>query len=54
VPQLNPIFRTTPLPPFELALCLAASSVVFIAVEVHKWTVRRSRRNATRYHHATP
>lgn len=41
VPQLNPIFRTTPLPAFELILCLAASSVVFVAVEVHKWIARR-------------
>ncbi len=43
VPQLNPIFKTTPLPPFELALCLAASSIVFIAVELQKWILRRSR-----------
>ncbi|UCH47802.1 MAG: cation transporting ATPase C-terminal domain-containing protein, partial [Betaproteobacteria bacterium] len=42
VPQLNPIFRTTPLPPFELAVCLVASSIVFVAVEIHKWTIRRS------------
>jgi Ca2+-transporting ATPase len=54
VPQLNPIFRTTPLPPFELALCLAASSIVFIAVEVHKWTLRRTGGNTARNHHAAP
>ena len=52
VPQLNPIFRTTPLPPFELALCLAASSIVFIAVEIHKWTLRRGRGSGARYQHS--
>lgn len=49
VPQLNPIFRTTPLPPFELAVCLAASSIVFVAVEIHKWIIRRSNGQAARY-----
>jgi Ca2+-transporting ATPase len=41
VPQLNPIFRTTPLPPLELAICLVASSLVFVAVETQKWFARR-------------
>jgi Ca2+-transporting ATPase len=49
VPQLNSVFRTTPLPPFELAICLAASSIVFIAVEIHKWTIRRSNGRTARY-----
>ena len=52
VPQLNPIFKTTPLPPFELALCLVASSIVFVAVEVQKWALRRSRSRPTGYQHA--
>ena len=41
VPALNPIFKTEPLAPAELALCLAASTIVFFAVEVEKWCVRR-------------
>jgi Ca2+-transporting ATPase len=49
VPQLNSVFRTTPLPPLELAICLAASSIVFIAVEIHKWTIRRSNGRTARY-----
>ncbi len=52
VPQLNAIFKTTPLPPFELALCLAASSIVFVAVEVQKWVLRRSRARPAGYQHA--
>ena len=34
IPALNPIFRTQPLSPGELALALAASSLIFIAVEL--------------------
>jgi Ca2+-transporting ATPase len=41
VPFLNPIFKTQPLEPEELALCLALSSVVFAAVEMQKWMIRR-------------
>ena len=42
VPVLNPIFRTEPLSLPELALCLAAAAVVWVAVELEKaW--RRSR-----------
>ena len=41
VPALNPIFKTEALNMDELALCLALSSVVFIAVEIEKWLVRR-------------
>ncbi|MDD5301217.1 MAG: calcium-translocating P-type ATPase, PMCA-type [Gallionella sp.] len=41
MPSLNPIFKTQPLSMSELALCLALSSVVFFAVEVEKWLVRR-------------
>jgi Ca2+-transporting ATPase len=40
VPALNPIFKTDALNMGELALCLALSSVVFIAVEIEKWLVR--------------
>jgi len=43
VPWLNPIFKTQPLSLPELALCLAAAAVVWLAVELEKaW--RRSRR----------
>lgn len=38
---LNPIFKTEPLAMDELAICLALSSVVFFAVEIEKWLVRR-------------
>ncbi len=41
VPWLNPIFRTEPLSLDELALCLALSSVVFIAVEIEKVLIRK-------------
>ncbi|WP_396430872.1 cation-translocating P-type ATPase [Limnohabitans sp.] len=43
VPWLNPIFKTQPLSLSELALCMAAAGVVWVAVEFEKaW--RRSRR----------
>ena len=41
VPVLNGVFRTQPLDGRELALCLALSSVTFLAVEAEKWAVRR-------------
>jgi Ca2+-transporting ATPase len=41
MPVLNPIFKTEPLSGDELALCLALSSVVFVAVEIEKWSRRR-------------
>jgi Ca2+-transporting ATPase len=41
VPALSEVFRTEALGPIELAICLAASSVVFVAVEIEKWFVRR-------------
>ncbi|MDP2762282.1 MAG: calcium-translocating P-type ATPase, PMCA-type [Sideroxyarcus sp.] len=41
LPALNPIFKTEPLAMDELAVCLALSSVVFFAVEIEKWLVRR-------------
>jgi P-type Ca2+ transporter type 2C len=40
---LNPIFKTEALSMGELALCLLMSSVVFVAVEMEKWLVRRGR-----------
>jgi len=41
VPALNQIFKTEALSMQELALCLVLSSVVFFAVEIEKWLVRR-------------
>ncbi len=41
VPWLNPVFKTEPLTPFELAFCIVISSLVFVAVEIEKWAVRR-------------
>jgi Ca2+-transporting ATPase len=37
----NPIFKTEPLDITELLLCLALSSIVFFAVEIEKWLVRK-------------
>jgi Ca2+-transporting ATPase len=39
----NVIFATIALPPGDLILCLALSSVVFWAVEMHKWLKRKNR-----------
>jgi Ca2+-transporting ATPase len=36
VPFFNPIFKTEPLSLAELALCLAATSVVWVVVELEK------------------
>jgi len=40
-PALNSIFHTQPLPMFDLAVCLAVSSLVLFAVEIEKWLMRR-------------
>jgi Ca2+-transporting ATPase len=41
IPVLNPIFKTVPLSATELGVALFLSSVVFIAVEIEKWWLRR-------------
>jgi Ca2+-transporting ATPase len=41
VPYLQAFFKTNPLPLPTLALTLALSSVLFIAVELEKWIGRR-------------
>ncbi len=43
VPFLNSIFKTQPLSFGELIICLLLSSVVFLGVEIAKWTRRRNR-----------
>ncbi|MDO9394494.1 MAG: cation transporting ATPase C-terminal domain-containing protein [Methylotenera sp.] len=40
MPAFNTIFKTEPLSMNELIVCIALSSVVFIAVEIEKWLVR--------------
>jgi P-type Ca2+ transporter type 2C len=41
VPTFNVIFKTQPLSINELVICLALSSVVFVAVEFEKWFIRQ-------------
>ncbi len=41
VPAFNPIFRTEPIPLFDLGVCFALSSLVLFAVEFEKWMVRK-------------
>ncbi len=43
VPVLQPIFKTQPLSPLELSLCLVPPLLVFFAVECEKWLVRTGR-----------
>jgi Ca2+-transporting ATPase len=43
VPQLNPIFKTTPLSALELGVCFGAAAVVLLAVELEKFLQRRRR-----------
>ena len=41
VPFMNEWFRTVPLSGQEMAVAVALSSLVFVAVEAEKWLVRR-------------
>ena len=41
VPALNPIFNTGPLSAVELAVATLAPALVFVAVEIEKWMVRK-------------
>jgi Ca2+-transporting ATPase len=50
VPALNDIFATRPLPAFDLAVCLALSSLVLVAVEIEKALVRSGRLNGESVH----
>ena len=42
LPAMNAVFHTRPLPLFDLAACLALSSLVLFAVEIEKVLVRRN------------
>ncbi|EIA07809.1 cation-translocating P-type ATPase [Flavobacterium frigoris] len=42
IPFCNVIFKTQPLTVFELAVTIIASTVVFWAVEIEKWIIRRN------------
>lgn len=44
-PALTPIFKTEPLSLAELLLCLGASGMVFVAVEIKKAWLRRKRQS---------
>jgi Ca2+-transporting ATPase len=41
VPALNPIFKTEPLDMNELLLCIGISGIIFFAVEMEKFFIRR-------------
>ncbi len=41
LPVCNGVFRTAPLTAGELAACIVVSSLVFAAVEIDKWRIRR-------------
>jgi Ca2+-transporting ATPase len=43
VPWMQAVFRTAALTPWELLACIGTASLVFIAVELEKWLVRRGR-----------
>jgi Ca2+-transporting ATPase len=42
IPELNPIFETTPLSLQDLAWCVLLPSVVFFGVEIEKWMLRQA------------
>jgi Ca2+-transporting ATPase len=43
VPWMQAVFRTAALTPLELLACIGTASLVFLAVELEKWLVRRGR-----------
>ncbi|MGO4816876.1 cation-translocating P-type ATPase [Flavobacterium sp. W22_SRS_FP1] len=42
-PLFNSVFKTQPLTIYELTITLLASSIVFWAVEIEKWMIRRNK-----------
>jgi len=43
VPFLQAFFKTTPLPLPDLAVTIALSAIIFAAVEIEKWIIRRGK-----------
>ena len=41
VPVLQPIFKTVALTATEVAICIGLPALVFVAVEIEKWLLRR-------------
>ncbi len=41
VPFMRRVFKTVPLTPTQLALCVGVASMVFVAVEIEKWMRRQ-------------
>lgn len=41
LPALNAIFKTEPLAMYELLICFSLATVVFVAVEIEKWVIRK-------------
>jgi Ca2+-transporting ATPase len=41
IPSLNALMKTQPLTAGELAICIGLPSLVFVAIEVEKWLLRR-------------
>ncbi len=46
VPSLDEFFKVTPLSAFELAVCVGLGSLVFMAIELEKWLLRRRQRTS--------
>jgi len=44
IPFFNDVFKTQPLSVFELTVTLITSSIVFWAVEIEKWIIRKKRK----------
>ena len=41
LPAFNNVFHTQALPVVDLVICFAVSSIVFFAVEIEKWMIRK-------------
>ena len=50
IPPLNEVFATEPLSFGELAVALAISALVFVAVEIEKWVKRKRGRQSSDSH----
>ncbi len=53
IPALNTVFRTAPLSPLELGICLVAALTIYAAVEIEKrWRRARALRASVKVKHA--